>query len=438
MGDAGKDTKKNVDDIIEETLKDIYDDINSDHSAAGLDEDNDDIEFIEMDLDEDFTTSSREYFSKRKEQTDEEDGVEKTEESEDAAEDETFRSENSEYVEDDEDFGEAEFEDNDEKKARKRADRRRRRGVTAGKAAAVFFGSFFLLLAMAYMGGVYYFGNHLFFQTTVNGIDFSTKSIEQVEDYMRSQVSGYALAIEESDGDVERIEGAAIDIEYVPGDEVRNLMAEQNKLLWIESLWKKTSIETSIGVKYNEKALAEKIEKLQCLVKENQVKSVNAHPEFKEDKFVIIPEVIGTQIKKEEFSEAVAAAINGFQNTLKLEETDCYKKPTYLKDSEKVVKATEKMNSYLGASVTYDFNPYTEVVDASVISQWVKVSKKMKVTFDKEAVRKYVASLAEKYDTIAITREFTTANGNNVSVQPGTYGWEMDQETEYNQLLYMD
>ena len=100
-----------------------------------------------------------------------------------------------------------------------------------------------------------------------------------------------------------------------------------------------------------------------------------------------------------------------------------------------MVAAKDKMNSYLGANVTYDFNPYTEVVDASVISKWVKVNKKMKVTFNKDAVKKYIASLAEKYDTINKTREFTTANGNNVSVVPGTYGWEMDQETEYEKLL---
>ena len=42
------------------------------------------------------------------------------------------------------------------------------------------------------------------------------------------------------------------------------------------------------------------------------------------------------------------------------------------------------MNSYLGANVTYDFNPATEVVDASVISQWVTVDADMNVTLMKK------------------------------------------------------
>ena len=73
--------------------------------------------------------------------------------------------------------------------------------------------------------------------------------------------------------------------------------------------------------------------------------------------------------------------------------------------------ACETMNGYLGASVTYDFNPYTELVDASVISQWVKVDAEMNVTFDEAAVRAYVQTLAEKYNTKGKTRTFTTATG---------------------------
>lgn len=415
----------------------------------GRKRDTDDIEFIEIDLDEGFTNSSYEYFANKKELIDEEDYEEEDEEDSgdddssareadspegDSAQKESAEKEPvnvSESEEAEEDPSAGDFEDNDEK----RAHRRKKRGKSARKAAAVSLISFLVLLGGGYLGGVYYFEDHLFFHTTINGMDFSSKSVGDVEEYMHSQVRDYTLTIEESDGETQQVSGSSIALEYVPGDELKKLVEGQNKFLWVKSLWEKTEIEAPIGVTYNEEALARELDKLPCLQKENQVKSVNAHPEFKDTEFVIIPEVVGTRIDREVFDEAVAAAISGFSDTLKLEETECYIKPKYLKDSEKVVAAKNKMNSYLGANVTYDFNPYTEVVDASVISQWVKVNKKMKVTFNKDAVKKYIASLAEKYDTINKTREFTTANGNNVSVVPGTYGWEMDQETEYEKLL---
>lgn len=411
----------------------------------GRKRDTDDIEFIEIDLDEGFTNSSYEYFANKKELIDEEDSGDDDSSAREAdspegdsaqkesAEKEPVNVSESEEAEEDPSAGD--FEDNDEKKARKRAHRRKKRGKSARKAAAVSLISFLVLLGGGYLGGVYYFEDHLFFHTTINGMDFSSKSVGDVEEYMHSQVRDYTLTIEESDGETQQVSGSSIALEYVPGDELKKLVEGQKKFLWVKSLWEKTEIEAPIGVTYNEEALAGELDRLPCLQKENQVKSVNAHPEFKDTEFVIIPEVVGTRIDREVFDEAVAAAISGFSDTLKLEETECYIKPKYLKDSEKVVAAKNKMNSYLGANVTYDFNPYTEVVDASVISQWVKVNKKMKVTFNKDAVKKYIASLAEKYDTINKTREFTTANGNNVSVVPGTYGWEMDQETEYEKLL---
>ena len=85
--------------------------------------------------------------------------------------------------------------------------------------------------------------------------------------------------------------------------------------------------------------------------------------------------------------------------------------------------AKDTMNSYLGANVTYDFNPNTEVVDASVISQWVIVDADMNVTFNQEAVKEHIAALATKYNTKGKEpRQFTTATGNTVTVEGGGYG----------------
>ena len=241
--------------------------------------------------------------------------------------------------------------------------------------------------------------------------------------------------MEESDGDREEINGSDISLEYVPGDELKKLVKEQDNFLWITSLWNHPEIEAEVGVKYDADALSAIISNLECMKEENQTVSVDAHPEFQNDQFVVVPEVVGTQINIEVFSEKVEEAINGFQPTLDLYETGCYILPRFLSDSEEVIAAKDAMNSYLGANITYDFNPYTEVVDASVISQWVSVDADMNVTFDEGAVRAYVQSLANKYDTKGKPRNFTTATGNVVTVEGGSYGWKIDQEAEYNALI---
>lgn len=497
-----KDEEKNVDEIN-----------NSDDFEAVVDDDSDDIEFIEIDLDEGFTKSSHEYFRSsddseddeeddedidvgdksddvaageevsdsgeagnkedsevpEEEETDSEEGsgapgdLDDAKNAGDGSEDAGDGSDDSDGSEDagdgsddsdgeedagdgsddfddeeggsddsgdeEDDGGDFDFGEKEETEEERKLRRHKRR-----KIAAIISGSIVLIIAAVYIGFAVYFDSHFLFYTTINGVDFSMKDVAAVEDYMKSQVAGYTLTLEESDGTAEQIAGNAISLEYVKSDELKKLLESQNHFYWMESLWKKPEITASIGVKYNEEALQAEIAKLQCMAPENQVVSVDAHPEFKDTEFVVIPEVIGTQIDMEIFNAAVAEAINGFRDTVTLSETGCYLKPRFLKDSQEVVAAKDAMNSYLGANITYDFHPYTEVVDASVISQWVKVDAEMNVTFDQEAVRAYVASLAEKYNTIEKVREFTTANGNVVSVNPGTYGWEIDQDTEYENL----
>lgn len=80
--------------------------------------------------------------------------------------------------------------------------------------------------------------------------------------------------------------------------------------------------EAKIGVKYDENALARRIKSLNCLKEENQVASVDAHPEFQNTEFVVVPEVIGTQIDTETFNKDIRESIEGFLGTLNLTDTE--------------------------------------------------------------------------------------------------------------------
>ena len=391
-----EDRDKKADEIVEETMKEIFEDLNNSEAFQETEDKNEEIYMDSDDIPSDDDSST----------------------TEELEEDDDF--EDSDEEEDDDQA------DMEEKAARKKKHK---------KTAAIIIGSIFCVLLLIYVGFAIFFNNHFMFYTKINGIDFSLKNVSQVEAYMEQQVKDYVLTLEESDGDREEINGSDISLEYVPGDELKKLVKEQDNFLWITSLWNHPEIEAEVGVKYDADALSAIISNLECMKEENQTVSVDAHPEFQNDQFVVVPEVLGTQINIEVFSEKVEEAINGFQPTLDLYETGCYILPRFLSDSEEVIAAKDAMNSYLGANITYDFNPYTEVVDASVISQWVSVDADMNVTFDEGAVRAYVQSLANKYDTKGKPRNFTTATGNVVTVEGGSYGWKIDQEAEYNALI---
>lgn len=328
-------------------------------------------------------------------------------------------------------YGEDDFDDRDEDDEPERPKKKKR-----GKKALIVIGCILAFLIVVYLGIAMFFNSHFLYATKINGVDFSFKTVEQVESYMKEQVANYSLTLEESDGSEEVIKGSDIGIEYVAGDELLQLVKGQQKFLWIKSLWEPEEITAKVGVKYDEDSLKEVLKNLNCMDEKKQIASENAYPKFKDTKFEIVPEVVGTKLDEEAFTATVEDAINGFQERVNLEEKDCYILPKYVSDSEEVIEAAEKMNSYLGAQITYEFGSKTEVVDSAQIAKWVKVNKKnMKVSFKKEKVKEYIQKLASKYNTRYNAKKFTTARGNTVTVEGGAYGWLINQDGEYEQLL---
>lgn len=328
-----------------------------------------------------------------------------------------------ELVEDEADFSEDEI---DEEKLAKKKKRHKVLGMIGGSVLGV-------ILAV-YFGFAIFFSSHFYFHTTINGVDYSLQSVSKVEDAMTQEVGVYKLSLKEADGDVDVIDGQQIDLSYKKGEELNTVLKNQNVFLWPRSLWEDFDIQAPVGVEYDETKLENLLNGLDCMKEENQVAPVSAVPEYDGQKFVVKAEELGSLINVDAFKEKVAEYIGGFRNTLDMVEEDCYVKASYFSDSPEVIAACETMNAYLGASVTYTFGDATEVVDGSVISQWLTTDENMNVTYNEEGVSQYIASLAEKYDTYKKQRTFTSGSGNTVNVQGGNYGWLIDQAAEIEAL----
>lgn len=292
-----------------------------------------------------------------------------------------------------------------------------------------------VVIVSAYCGFAYYFSGHFYFQTTINGVDQSMKSVAQVEAYMEQQVKDYVLTLKEADGSTEQITGTEISMTYEKGKELLSCVKSQNPFLWPMGLWKAQEFTADIGVTYNEEKLAEKIAGLNCMKEENQVAPVSAVPEYNGTEYVVKPEETGSQIDQEVFETKIREYLNGFLPELDLTEEECYVKAKFLQDSPEVIAACEQMNQYLTASVTYKMGSQKEVVDKAKIQEWLYTQDTMKVAFSEKKMKAYISELAKKYDTYQTERTFTSASGNTVKVSGGDYGWKIDQNTEYKKLL---
>ena len=306
----------------------------------------------------------------------------------------------------------------------------------AKKKIAISLGIIFGVLAIAYIGLSIFFTSHFFFNTTINGTSYSCASVASIEEEIKAGTSDYTLMIRGSNGINDFIYGSDIDLSYAGSESFDVLLKQQNPFLWIMSLVNQQELTAEIQVDYDESKLNAKISELYCMQEENQEASVNAHPEFEDTKFVPAEATIGTVIDEEAMKTAVGEAVANYQSELILADANVYEQPEYTIDDPEVLEACEAMNKYLGAEITYDLSPDTEVIDAEQIGKWIVCSNKtLEVKFSTKRVKKYIKQLASRVDTLGKDRKFTTATGDTVTVEGGDFGWKIDQDKEYETLI---
>lgn len=102
--------------------------------------------------------------------------------------------------------------------------------------------------------------------------------------------------------------------------------------------------------------------------------------------------------------------------------------------SERVTKEQREINEFSKARIVYDFGEDKEIVDSSIINNWL-VYENGKILLDEEQVKQYVKALADKYNTVGREREFVNSHGKTVIVSGGPYGWEIDCDKESEELI---
>lgn len=317
---------------------------------------------------------------------------------------------------------------------KKKIRRRRRRKGNMGKKPWIIAGSIVGALVVIYLGISAFFIGHFYIDTEINGQDFSGKSVSDVENYIKEQVQDYELTIIEQNNEKDVIKGSDISLTYKENDDVQKAMDAQNPLLWPKAFFSVSSTNVTIDVGYDQDALNTKIQEVKAVTQE-QTNPVSAYPKFDGDSFVVEPEVYGTAVNMDVFTQKVAEYITQFKTELNMMDEECYVMPKYTSDSPEVQKACDAMNQYCKASITYTMEDENVVVDKELISTWLKYDDNMQISLDEDAVRKWMREFGKKYDTVGTTRSITTPNGKTVDVSGGTYGWSVDEDSETKTLI---
>lgn len=304
--------------------------------------------------------------------------------------------------------------------------------IKAAAAAAV------LVIAAGGIGGFWYmkeasrYETVFFPMTTINGIDASGRTIDEIKEMIASEIDGYRLAITGRDGKTETITKDEIGLHSEFDGSLETMLEDQEPKEWLKHKKDPESFEIKTMIAYDEGKLEKRLEDLDIMDEESMTAPQNAHiSEYDSSRkgYSIIPAVQGTTLDKKAVEEAVSSAIMNLKTELDLDAEGCYIKPAVEADDGGLTSVLAKLNQYTGSVVTHTFGDSREVLNGDRIHEWLTVNG-TEVSLDTSQVAAYVKELASKYNTAYKSKTLKTSYGKTVTITGGNYGWRINQDKE--------
>ena len=304
------------------------------------------------------------------------------------------------------------------------------------------------ILAVAGLFGYTYMADHntLGRKISVWGVDVSRLDAKQAEEKIAAEFENRPVSFQENDKEVYSMTLKDLGYSLNEEDLLNKLtdlqkQREENRKIFP----KEENVNLECQIEEDEEQEKQALD-LSNFGTEERKSSTDASIQYNEEKkeFILVKQVQGTEIDPDKLETTVDTNLNAAFDTALLGDTitiplnkHVYISPavTATKDMEnKVTSLNSQLKKYRSTTVTYTFGSETVVLDADTISSWLKAEGET-LTLDEDAIKTYISDLANKYNTIYVPRTFHTSTGMDVTIEGNEYGYRIDQDGEYAQLV---
>jgi hypothetical protein len=311
---------------------------------------------------------------------------------------------------------------------------RRRKLMVALVSVAVVL----VVLAAAYVGLGFYFNDHFGFNTTINDANCTFKTVAEVQEIISTQVDKYQITIQGRGGSNEYIQGKDVDLAYSPDNQVAEILAGQNPFLWPARIFSNPEDSTTLAsVRLDSGKLRQLVGQLEVLKPEQQVEPTNAFMEYVNGRWTVHPETLGTTLDEQATYDAIYDAMRNTSSTIDLDKAGCYVQPQWVSADPEFATLVSDWNTYVPFCVIYEVGDESVQLDGWTTMGWVVHNDDGSFTYNNDAIKAWVSDFAKRYDTVGGTRNFKDADGKDVEVSGGNYGWELDQAGEVEAIKYV-
>jgi len=304
------------------------------------------------------------------------------------------------------------------------------------------------ILAVAGLFGYTYMADHntLGRKISVWGVEVSRLDAKQAEEKIAAEFENRPVSFQENDKEVYSMTLKDLGYSLNEEDLLNKLtdlqkQREENRKIFP----KEENVNLECQIEEDEEQEKQALD-LSNFGTEERKSSTDASIQYNEEKkeFILVKQVQGTEIDPDKLETTVDTNLNAAFDTALLGDAitvplnkHVYISPavTATEDMEnKVTSLNSQLKKYRSTTVTYTFGSETVVLDGDTISSWLKAEGET-LTLDEDAIKTYISDLANKYNTIYVSRTFHTSTGTDVTIEGNEYGYRIDQDGEYAQLV---
>lgn len=290
-----------------------------------------------------------------------------------------------------------------------------------------------IVLAAIFFVRAKHYRTHFFPATVMSGVDVSELTAEEATEKVSRFVADYLLTINARNDQRYYIDGPSIGYAYVPNGEIGRILEEQDEYSWLKERKQQKEQEIELSTTFDAKRLEMALAGLECMQTDQMIAPENAKIAWVDDRYQLVPEVMGTTLDFEKVLGLVTQAVENGDTELSL--YDVYENPTVYSDDPQLNQCMDTIKAYYGTSLTYTFGdeePYE--LTNEIIQSWLTVDEDYQVRVDDTKVTNFVQQMASTYNTYGDVRKFKTSLGDKVKIGGGDYGWVIDKEKEKAQI----
>ena len=322
------------------------------------------------------------------------------------------------------------------------------------KCVKIIIGSLFILcfmLGLGYLGLSVYYENGFSFQTYINGIYCTGKSVETVNRELNEKFTYEGLTVKLNNSSF-YISAEDIHYEYDYREPLNHYLKQQNPYLWIENMiGNHKEYELLPAVTYDELTLEKIID--EALRTQNFPDVHEVTLQVTEEGF-LLQNTKENVLDESKLAKVIENALKEGRDTINLAEEDCYYDMPYTAQEEELMAFYSLVNEYQSRQVVYHFGEDKEIFEKGDLAKTLicysdfvapqttlpdsykenYFSSESLLKVDEEAAEVLLDEKFAPYNTYQ-NHIFTTHDGRVLTIKGGTYGNQVNMNKEKKEFV---